>query len=523
MIVEGRKMAYRTIHTKKNGAKYVYSVEGYWDKEKQAPRNRQVCLGRLDETTGEIMPSSRTARTAKRAAAIPEVTATSRVIGPYLLLRKIAADIGLEPVLQSYFPGMHEQILSLAFFLVQKGLPLYRCETWSALHRHPFNGLMPSQRVSDLLHSITTGQQQGFFVRWLKMLAEKECFCYDLTSVSSYSELNEYVCWGHNCDAEKLPQINIAMLYGQNSGLPAYFRRTPGNISDVATLETTMKSLDFLGQTRLTFVLDRGFYSETNIDTLMDAHFHFVLACPHRSWVDSLYSMHRTELASYRNRRATGEGEVLHMLTHLHNWKGRRCYLHIYHNQTMVAEETDALDLKLALWQAELASGQTKVENEWAYKKYFFVKETPKCGRKVIENIKAIETAKSNYCGFFSLLTVSKMDAPTALEVYRRKEVVENCFDDLKNTLDMKRLRIHSSAAMDARLFIQFVALILLSQVRRIKNGCLQLKNLTIREIMDAMESIVEVRYSGRYGKIITESGPLQRNIMDAFSVTTVP
>jgi hypothetical protein len=37
---ESRLMAYRTIHTKKNGAKYVYSVEGYWDKEKQAPRNR---------------------------------------------------------------------------------------------------------------------------------------------------------------------------------------------------------------------------------------------------------------------------------------------------------------------------------------------------------------------------------------------------------------------------------------------------------------------------------------------------
>ena len=40
---------------KKTGAVYVYSVESYWDKEKKAPRNKQVCLGRLDPETGEVM------------------------------------------------------------------------------------------------------------------------------------------------------------------------------------------------------------------------------------------------------------------------------------------------------------------------------------------------------------------------------------------------------------------------------------------------------------------------------------
>jgi len=47
-------MASTTIHRKKNGAAYVYSVTSYWDKEKKAPRNKQVCLGRLEEATGEL-------------------------------------------------------------------------------------------------------------------------------------------------------------------------------------------------------------------------------------------------------------------------------------------------------------------------------------------------------------------------------------------------------------------------------------------------------------------------------------
>ena len=45
-------MAYQTRHIdKKTGAIYVYSVESYWDKEKKAARNKQVCLGRLNEET----------------------------------------------------------------------------------------------------------------------------------------------------------------------------------------------------------------------------------------------------------------------------------------------------------------------------------------------------------------------------------------------------------------------------------------------------------------------------------------
>lgn len=513
-------MSSQTIHTKKNGAKYVYSVESYWDKEKKAPRNRQVCLGRLNEETGEIIPSLRRERSLEKAASAPEVTARSKVIGPWLLLHKITTDINLASILKKSFPDKHEHILSLAFFLVQKGLPLSHCEFWSKSNRHPYNETILSQRVSDLLRAISTDEIQGFFSQWMKFLSDKDCLCYDITSVSSYSELNEYVRWGHNRDLEKKPQINLAMLYGQNSGLPAYFRRIPGSISDVSTIRTTMASLDFLGQTKLMFVLDRGFYSESNVDALFDSRCKFILACPKRQWTTELYDRYRDELFSHRNRYATGENEVLHMLTHLYKWKERRCYLHIYYNNKKVAEDLDALDLKLALWQEELETGCEKKENAWAYQKFFIVKQTPKRGRKVIENTQAVEAVKKKYAGFFCILTVDKMEAQEALLTYRRKEVVENCFDDMKNTLDMKRLRIHSSAAMEARLFLQFIALILLSQLRRIKNQHTSLKNLTVREIMEAMETIVEIHYSGRYGKITTEVDPLQRDIMQAFDVT---
>jgi hypothetical protein len=56
-------------------------------------------------------------------------------------------------------------------------------------------------------------------------------------------------------------------------------------------------------------------------------------------------------------------------------------------------------------------------------------------------------------------------DPIEALQIYRDKDVdvVEKSFDDLKNQLDMKHLRMHRSAAVDGRLFVQFITLIYMS------------------------------------------------------------
>ena len=512
-------MAYQVIHTKKDGKKYVYSVEGYWDKEKKAPRNKQICLGRLDEATGEIVPSKRKARKAERAASASGITARSLIIGPSAVLEKIARDIGLDRVLQQSFPANWQKILSLAFFLVQKGLPLSRCETWSMSNKHPYGKEIISQQVSKLLASTSEGERQSFFSRWMKSLAEKDSLFYDITSVSSYSEQNEYLRWGYNRDGEPLPQINLGMLYGRDSDLPAYYRRFPGSISDVSTLKTTVSSLGFIGQTKLTFVLDRGFYSKANIDALLEARYNFMIAVPRRKWVEALYDECHGDIVSSPNRRMAGENEVVYMITKLYQWGGRRCYAHIYFNNKKAAEEVNSFTLKLVSWKNELESGAGKASNKWAYEKYFHIKETPKRGKRVLENATAVHAAIKVYAGFSCIITTKKMDTLAALEAYRRKESIENSFDDLKNALDMKRLRVHSSSAMETRLFIQFVALILLSAVRKIKNQHSKLRNLTIRELMEAMEAISEIRFSGKYGKIITEVDPTQRDIMDVFNI----
>lgn len=526
-------------HNKKNGDIYVYSSESYWDKEKKAPRTRQTYLGKLNQETGEIIPAKRrmarkpkstgtieasTGNTGGATKLIVEPTASVKVAGPAMILEKAVEDVGLKPLLKSCFPAVYQQILSLVFFIVQKGLPLSRSESWSSWNLHPSHEVIVSQRVSDLLQDISEDQRQNFLARWLTKISENDYLCYDLTSISSYAKANEYLKRGYNRDRESLPQLNLAMLFGQNSGLPAYYRRMPGNISDVSTLKTTLKSFDFLGAGQgLHLVLDRGFYSQSNIDELLKRRHHFTLAVPAgRKWVEQIMDRHYESIADPQYFLKMEGKEVLYAVTELHKWGPdcRRTYLHIYYNAQRAAADFDNFSAKLLQYREELKTGRLVAAHDEFYKRFFIINETPRRGRKIEFNKSEIQKYRKRYAGFFCLMSNTIKDPMAALNIYRDKDCVENCFDDLKNQLDMKRLRVHSSRSMDSRIFLQFLALILISHIRKTIKPDNNLKGLSVRDIMEAMEPLVKINYSGRYGALYSETNPRQRNIMEAFNLS---
>lgn len=49
-------------YRKDTGITYVYESESYWDKEKKQPRSRRKLIGKLDEETGEIIPTGKRGR-----------------------------------------------------------------------------------------------------------------------------------------------------------------------------------------------------------------------------------------------------------------------------------------------------------------------------------------------------------------------------------------------------------------------------------------------------------------------------
>ncbi len=402
-----------------------------------------------------------------------------------------------------------------------KGDALSHCESWCKGHANPNNSILTSQRISEILKAQSEDERQTFFLKWSDKICKNDYLCYDITSVSSYSEQNEYVKYGYNRDGEKLPQINLGMIFGQNSKLPICYKRMPGSISDVSTLKKFNATLKFLKLFHIHMIMDRGFYSKSNIDELFKHRHKFTMGCPiHRKWIQNIIDEYYEEIEMPDNYRKIEE-EPLYVKTKLYSWgeNKKRMYVHIYYNSYAAASAFDKFTEQLLSWKEELENETLIKNHEEYYQRYFIIKETPKRGRKIQYNHDAIQKHRNRYAGFFALISNTTKDAMEALAIYRNKDVVENCFDDLKNQLDMKRLRVQNSQTMDGRLFVQFLALIYINAIREKISNNKELTNYTYKELLEEMDTLTKITYSGRYGSIISEITKKQRIILKAFSL----
>ncbi len=513
-------MSYRVNHiNKKTGVTYVYESVSHWDKKKKQARNKQVCVGKLDPVTGAFISSNRL-KPEKPVVKNEIITASAEIVGPSIILDAITEQLGLRSLLKACFPDEYEQIQAMAYYLASQGGPLSHCVMWCKSQVHSLEPLT-SQRISEILSSISIDKKQTFFTKWMNKILEDDYLCYDITSISSYSELNEYIKYGHNRDNEKLPQLNLAMLFGQKGRLPVYFERTPGNITDVTTLHNLLKTFKALEVKTIHYVMDKGFYSKKNVDELLISRDGFLLSVPlNNKWVqhaiDDIYeTIHGPE--GYQKL----DDEIIYLHTRLYPWgkDNRRCYLHLYYNAHARAAAVDKFTEELVGYRNELASGKLIAEHQEAYDTFFVVKTTPKRGVKVSYNTEAVNQHINRYSGFQALLTNSIKDPIEALQIYRDKDVVEKSFNDLKNQLDMKRLRMHSSATADGRLFVQFIALIYMSALRKEMRKSGLIKQYTVRELLEEMATLTKVKYSGKYGHILTEVTKQQREILKGLNI----
>jgi len=497
---------------KRSGITYVYESTAYWDKEKKQARSHRTLIGRLDTTTGQIVQTDGRGKhrgqapktkppTPKRGPVV--LTHMERLFfGATYLFDQIGDKLGIAADLKSCFPSTYKQILSIAYYLIlEDANPLSRFPKWSKLHRHPFGDNISSQRSTELFQSITEEAKMHFFRLQGKRRVEKEYWAYDTSSISSYSEVLKQVKYGKNKDDDKLPQINLALLFGEKSGLPFYYRKLAGNIPDVKTIRELIRELDILGYEKIKLVMDRGFYSAENINNLYKEHYKFVVSTSTaltyaKEFVGAiddkkdayefydenyeLYVFTKTIAWDYEQKRPY-KGDVVRY--------DRRMYLHLYYNPEKQVEDGKCFNHKLNTWKQEIISGKTVPEHEKYYKKYFVIKQTPKRGISVTAQQEEIDKARKLY-GFFVLISNEVKNPLTALSLYRTRDVVEKAFGDIKGRLNLRRTLTSSESALEGKLFVEFVALIYLSYVKLKMEETGLFAKYTMHELLDELDVI---------------------------------
>ncbi len=496
---------------KRSGITYAYESISRWDKEKKQSRSTRRLIGRVDDETGEIKLTDGRCRKdatesqepirAKRGR-VPSLTVSRQFYGATYLLDRIGEKIGVVGDLKACFPDNYKMILSIAYFLIlEESSPLFRFGRWGLLHRHPYGKDIASQRSSELFAGITEEQKQRFFRLQGRRRIRDEYWAYDSTSISSYSECLSQVRHGKNKDNDRLPQINLLLLFGQKSNLPFYYRKLAGNIPDVKTMRVLLRDLDVLGYPKVKLVTDRGFYSTDNVNGLYQNHVKFLMsASTTLSFVKKAIESVKESMCDWSRY---DDKYDLYTYTQTIEWdyvqdrpykgdtlkESRRMYFHLYYNAEKAVEDGRRFNLRMIDLQQELMSGKRKAEHEKNYAKYFEVKQTPVRGVRVMPRQAAMDEAKSRF-GFFLLLSNEVKTSQMALEIYRNKDVVEKAFGNIKERLNGKRMLVSSNASLEGKLFVEFIALIYLSYIKKQMSEKNLFRQYTIQGLLDEVDLI---------------------------------
>jgi len=483
---------------RKTGIVYVYEAEPFWDKERKQSRylNRKM-IGHIDPDTGELVPN----RPLKPAPAAP--SSARLFYGATNLLDQLANQIGLDKDLtKSMGDDAAKAILSFAQFLIcQEPAPASRFNLWARTHAHRLDQELSSQRLSELFASIKQPAIQAFFRARAKR-AGNDYWFFDTTSISSYSQLLKKVRWGKNKDGVPLPQINLAVVKDATTGLPLSFKDVPGNIADFTLVKQLLADFDNYETGRVKLCLDRGFYSQTNIDGLMDAHMKFLIGVrTGLNYVKQTLDEHHHDL---RSPECYSEDRDVYGLRLAHPWTPagqettKRSYLHLYYDPQRAVDEEKTLSKLIIKLHRELDTGQTTPDHKNLYTKFFHKTKT---GWAI--NHDAIEAERHKH-GYFALLSNdASLDCWQALDIYRSKDQIEKAFHNIKDRLNLRTTGVHNQETWTGKLFTVFTALILTTELQcRMKTAGLN-KQYTLTELLDQIETIEQYRSAGHRPSIL--------------------
>jgi transposase len=493
------------VYQKVGNNTYLYESTSYRGKDGK-PRNKRTIVGKIDKKTGNpIFKPEYIERMQKAGTPVAAVTAADtfsgeeirnsiiKEVGAFYLYKGIAEKTGLLEILKDTFPENWRDIFDLACYMVSTGEPLMYCEQWLS-KTEAFEAELSSPQVSRLLQSISHEEQERFFHAWGTYRREREYLALDITSVSSYSEFISAVEWGYNRDGERLPQVNLCLLLGEQSRLPVFQMRYNGSIKDVATLKTSLSMAFSIGQNRLTLVMDKGFYSQKNLNSLLQGPFKgkFIIALPFTvTAAKELVKEFRSTIDTPDYAIALSEYQSIQGVMKKITWnKEQNLYAHVYYNLLKAAEVKSSLYGHVASLIELAKANPEDIRYAAEFDQYLHIKKSAGTGGYRITIRHEVVEAEYSHAGWMVLLSNHQKNPEKALNIYRAKDAVEKGFYRLKNDLDFHRLRIHSDTAMHSKMFIGFIALIIMSHIHLTMTNLRMYKSWTLKELIKELEKL---------------------------------
>lgn len=543
---------HRIVCVKTDRATYVYyQTDRIYDPEKKYNSAKRTSIGKVSINNASMMhpnekyfqyfsetPYQETEHEPERSCAIR--------FGTYAVLQHLIEELDIRDALSEYFKTDDLNfLLDLAVYSIitennaGQYYPMYAYD--HALFTTDMKVYSDSY-VSKWLHSVTASQIISSVGEWNARRSHKDkvYISYDSTNKNSQAGDVEFVEYGAAKTDVGLPIINYSLAYDMTERIPLFYESYPGSIPDIAQFCCMVEKANAYGYRNIGFILDRGYFSEKNIQHLDANKYPFVIMVKgKKKLVNSIIEekLHTFEKKSscyieeYDLFGCTVERKLFES-------DPQKRYIHLYHNAYDEGREllyfNDNLRKMKKVMDKAIGKETTIPKSyEEYFSLYYETVEVKTKGKKTEpkrlfvayeEKTDAVEKHR-NLCGYFAIATSKQMTAKEAVILYKSRDMSEKLFRGDKSYLGDKSLRTHSTESTETKIFVEFIALIIRSRLyTRLsdynKSLTSRLNYLTVPAAIKELEKIMMVKLpDGGYhmSYAVTKT---QRNILTAFGMT---
>lgn len=540
------------------GYHYVYyQYATYYDKVRKMAVPKRTSIGKQCDDNHELMFPNNTyfkyfGKKEDHTDSVLPVLSTSQrssclKAGTYIVLKKIIQDYHLIPMLKRIIGDKYGLFLDLAVYsIITEGNAAQYYPDYA--YNHPlFTDSMriySDSTISSFLNHISVDQSVQFLNSWNEARDhnQKIYISYDSTNKKCQAGDLDLVEVGHSKSGVSDTIFNYSIGYDQENREPLFYENYSGSITDVTQLEEMITKASAFGYKNVGFILDRGYFCEKNIHAMDRNHNDFIIMLKGMKALvkDTVLACKGTFEDNYDALipEYGVSGTTIPMKVFKGDQKNR--YVHIYFNPYKAAAERDEFLKKIEKMKEEANKRLGTTESlPKEYQKYFILDYYPDKPKKdkngkvkeskpkltLVTPRKAVIEDDMKACGYFCLITSEQMSAKEALLLYKSRDDSEKLFRGDKSYLGDKAERTYTNESTRAKIFVEFVALIIRSRmyvklVEQSKKTGHKYNYMTVPAAIRELEKIEIIRYGQDRYRLDHAITKTQKEILKAFDMT---
>ena len=475
------------------GTTYIYySYNHEYSSEKKYTVPKATTIGKLTSDDSDMMYPNANFLKYFPSADLPDEKALGNRsaclrIGTYLVIRNIIAEYGLEDILDSIIGKDSGLFLDIAAYTIvtENNAGQYYPDY---AYNHPLftndMRIYSDSKVSAFINGITQDQSIEFQNVWNDKRDHRETIyiSYDSTNKNCHAGDIDLVEFGHAKEDTGAPVINYSIAYDRNNAVPLYYEDYPGSIVDISQLQFMLEKAKGYGYRNVGFILDRGYFSKENIHYMDKCGYDFIIMM--KGMKDLVKEL---------------VGQV----------KG-------------TFEESRQFSIRSYKVSGITVEKQLYPSDE---KKRYFHKDKPDQKFMMARERTDVIDEEIRLCGYFVIITSKKMTAEEALDLYKSRDASEKLFKGDKSYLGNKSFRVQSNESVRAKIFIEFVALIIRNRFytclkEQIKELGRKPNYMTVPAAIKELEKIEMIRQSDGGYRLAYAVTATQKEILKAFNMT---